>query len=133
MKAFVKTVTPALLAALALGAIAQRSSAADAPATAAAQGDAAKQQAQTADTERRLAEAQRQLEASARQVAELSAQLNPRRGNRFFAFTDGPAPRAMIGVQLSSDEGQGGAKVVEVSPGGPAAEAGIKTGDIITS
>ena len=130
MKAFVKTFTPALLAALALSVIAQRSPAADAPAAAAAQADAAKQ---TAETERRLAEAQRQLESAARQVAELSAQLNPRRGNQFFAFGEGPPPRAMIGVQLSSDEGQGGAKVVEVSPGGPAAEAGIKTGDIITS
>ncbi len=134
MRPLLKTITPALLAALALSAIAQRSVAADAPpAAAAVQADAAKQQAQTADTERRLAEAQRQLETAARQVAELSAQLGPRRGDQFFAFTGGPPPRAMIGVQLSPDEGQGGAKVVEVSPGGPAAEAGVKTGDIITS
>jgi S1-C subfamily serine protease len=88
-----------------------------------------------ASTEKRLAEAQRQLDAAARQVAELSSQLGDRRGNQMYMFRNGEGPvgRAMIGVQLSSDEGQGGAKVVEVSPGGPAAEAGVKTGDIITS
>jgi len=142
-----KMITPAvLIAALALGAGAQRSAAADAPsAGAAAQAEGAKKQARPqaeadkqqseADTERRLADAQRQLEAAARRVAELSSQLGNRRGDMLFAFRngEGPPPRAMIGVQVAPDEGQGGAKVVEVSPGGPAAEAGVKSGDIITS
>lgn len=138
MNSRIKTITPAaLIAALALSAFAPHSHAADAASsTSAAQSADAKKQAEdVANTEKRLAEAQRQLDAAARQVAELSAQLGNRSGNRIYMLRNGEGPvgRAMIGVQLSPDEGQGGAKVMEVSPGGPAAEAGVKNGDIITS
>jgi len=141
----IKTMTPAaLIVALALGAFSQHVSAADAASArqsetarrqAESQASASKQAKEMADTEKRLAEAQRQLDAAARRVAELSSELGNRRGDRFFMFRDGEGPvgRAMIGVQLSPDEGQGGAKVMEVSPGGPAEEAGVKSGDIITS
>jgi C-terminal processing protease CtpA/Prc len=143
----IKTVTPAaLIAALALSAFPQHSPAADAAsASAAAQADArrqaevqaseSKKQAEIANTEKRLVEAQRQLDAAARRVAELSSELGTRRGDQFFTFRNGEGPmgRAMIGVQLARDEGQGGAKVMDVSPGGPAADAGVKSGDIITS
>lgn len=137
MKIRIRSITSAaLIAALAL-AFSQHSPAAEAGASKSAQAQAAderKQAQEAANTERRLAEAQRELERAARQVAELSSELGRGgRGDRFFAFTGGPAPRAMIGVQLSSEEGQGGAKVEEVSPGGPAEEAGVKAGDIITS
>jgi S1-C subfamily serine protease len=135
MKSRIRCISSAaLVAALAL-AYSQHSPAAEAGAGKQAQAaDERKQAQESADTERRLAEAQRELERAARQVAELSSELGRGgRGDRLFAFTGGPAPRAMIGVQLSSQEGQGGAKVEEVSPGGPAAEAGVKAGDIITS
>ena len=129
----------AVVAAVAL-AFSQHSSAADAEARkqAQAQTQAAgerKQAQEAANTERRLAEAQRELEKAARQVAELSSELGRNRGDRLFTFRggEGPVPRAMIGVQLSPEEGQGGAKVEAVSPGGPAEEAGVKAGDIITS
>src|SRR6188768_1339464 len=103
-----------------------------APATAAAQ--TAAQQASRAELERQLATAQRELEASANKVAELSSQMYADTGYRTRMRTmGGPAPRAMLGVRLSTAEGQGGAKVEDVSPGGPAAEAGIKAGDVITS
>jgi len=144
MNCRIKMITPALIAALALGAFPQHASAAQAGASSAAsQADGARDRSdadrkrteeEMASTEKRLAEAQRQLEAAARQVAELSSQLGARRGDRLMLRNgEGPMGRAMIGVQLSPEEGQGGAKVMEVSPGGPAQEAGVKPGDIITS
>jgi S1-C subfamily serine protease len=45
-------------------------------------------------------------------------------------FGDGPR-RAIIGVQLDPASGKDGAKVKDVSPGGPAAEAGIRADDVI--
>jgi S1-C subfamily serine protease len=118
----------------------QHSAAADAEARKQAQAqaqaaDERKQAQEAASTERRLTEAQRELEKAARQVAELSSELGRNRGDRLFTFRggEGPVARAMIGVQLSPEEGQGGAKVEAVSPGGPAEEAGVKAGDIITS
>jgi S1-C subfamily serine protease len=41
--------------------------------------------------------------------------------------------RAIIGVQLDPAGGKDGARVLEVSPGGPAAEAGIRVGDVIVA
>ena len=84
-----------------------------APATAAAQ--TAAQQASRAELERQLATAQRELEASANKVAELSSQMYADTGYRTRMRTmGGPAPRAMLGVRLSTAEGQGGAKVEAV-------------------
>ena len=42
-----------------------------------------------------------------------------------------PLGRVIIGVQLDPASGKEGARVLEVSPGGPAAEAGIQAGDVI--
>jgi S1-C subfamily serine protease len=84
------------------------------------------------DTEQRLADAQRRLEAAAREVGELSGQLGQRRNLQFsFGPGEGPPPRAMLGVSIGNGNEKDGAHVLEVSPGGPAAEAGIKSGDII--
>jgi len=134
----------ALIAALALGVLSQRAPAGEAPAQpaaatkdqAAAAERAAREQAAVTERqakEQQLADAQRELEASARKVAELSQQLGAQtRDLRVFSYQGGP-PRAMLGVRLSSAEGQGGARVEDVSPGGAASEAGLKAGDIITS
>jgi S1-C subfamily serine protease len=119
-------VTPAaLLAALAFGAWS--------PAGMAAQAAEAKPNQE--QLQKKLDEAREQLDKSAREVAELSMQLGGD-GRRDFLFQrggEGPPPRAVIGVQIANGAGEGGAKVIEVSPGGPAAEAGIKAGDLITS
>lgn len=137
----------ALIAALALGIWSQRVPAGEAPAQpaaaaaakeqAAAAAAAAKDQAAVAERqakEQQLADAQRDLETAARKVAELSQQLGAQaRDQLMFNYQIGGPPRAMLGVRLSSAEGQGGARVEDVSPGGAAAEAGIKAGDIITS
>jgi S1-C subfamily serine protease len=41
--------------------------------------------------------------------------------------------RAQLGVQIDNTPAKDGAHVVAVSPGGPAAEAGIRNGDVIVS
>jgi S1-C subfamily serine protease len=86
------------------------------------------------DTEKALAEAQQRLDAAAREVAELSSQMG-RRFNFRFGNEAGSAaaPRALLGVNVDSNSTREGARVMEVSPGGAAAEAGIRQGDIITA
>jgi S1-C subfamily serine protease len=87
-----------------------------------------------AQTERALAEAQKRLEAAAREVGELSAQLGQHLGEQRIFLMNGAAPmRAQLGVQISNTPSKDGAHVIAVSPGGPAAEAGIHDGDVITS
>jgi membrane-associated protease RseP (regulator of RpoE activity) len=81
--------------------------------------------------EAQLDAAREKLEAAAREVAELSSQLGGPIVQRFSTF-NGPFGRAIIGVQLDSSN-KDGARVQGVSPGGPAAEAGIRTGDVIVA
>jgi S1-C subfamily serine protease len=45
----------------------------------------------------------------------------------------GGSAHALIGVQLDDSAGSAGAHVREVSPGGPAADAGIQAGDVIVA
>jgi S1-C subfamily serine protease len=63
-------------------------------------------------------------------VARLSAQLS---GNVMDRVLPLGGPRAIIGAQLERGDGTGGARVRAVSPGGPAAEAGIRAGDVIVA
>ncbi len=99
-------------------------------------GAAAPAMAQSADPEaleKRLAEAQRRLEDAAREVAELSGDAAAAGHRQFEFFLPGPR-RAMLGVNLGGSEPNGGGVRVEgVSPGGPAAEAGVKAGDVIVA
>ena len=85
-----------------------------------------------ADLEARLKSAQEWLEESAREVAELSSQLGSPIVQRFSAF-GGAFGRAIIGVQLDPASGKDGVRVLAVSPGGPAAEAGIRSGDVVVA
>lgn len=81
----------------------------------------------------RLEDAQQRLEAAAREVAELSAEAGGVAAERAFEFRMlPPMRRAMLGVNLGGSE-QGGIRVNGVSPGGPAAEAGVRTGDVIVA
>jgi len=80
-----------------------------------------------------LDEARRRLDEAARQVAELSLQLGHNEGgDMFFLNTDGP-PRAMLGVQIDTQSGKEGARVLKVSPGGAAEAAGVADGDVIVA
>jgi S1-C subfamily serine protease len=86
-----------------------------------------------ASLEKRLADAQRRLEDAAREVAELSGEAGAWGMHRFEYLTGHPR-RAMLGVNLGDAEPDGGGvRVVGVSPGGPAAEAGVKAGDVIVA
>ena len=84
--------------------------------------------------QQRLEEAQERLEAAAREVAELSAEAGgPAMARMFELHVAGP-DRAMLGINLGGAESNGaGVKVNGVSPGGPAAEAGVRQGDVIVA
>lgn len=91
-------------------------------------------QGDEAAIEERLAEAQRRLEDAAREVAELSGEAAGAGAFREFEFFMPGPRRAMLGVNLGSAEPNGGGVRIEsVSPGGPAADAGVKAGDVIVA
>ncbi len=87
-----------------------------------------------ASADKRLADAQRRLEDAAREIAELSREAaGPGAFGEFNYFIPNPR-RAMLGVNLGGTVPNGGGVRVEgVSPGGPAAEAGVKSGDVIVA
>lgn len=89
--------------------------------------------AQQKELDAQLAQARTRLEEAAHDVAEISSRMSePVLDHLMSIYEDGP-PRAVLGVQLDERSGQDGARVQEVSPGGPAAEAGLRVGDVITS
>ncbi len=83
-----------------------------------------------AELQARMDAARHRLEVAAQQLAALSAQMSGPM-MRFDAF--GGPPRALIGLQLGDSRGQPGARVREVSPGGAAEQAGVRTGDLIVA
>lgn len=85
-------------------------------------------------TEQRLEEARKRLEQAAREVAELTGSLYADRVRDNVVFLSRNPNRAMLGIGIGrsgDDEVDAGVKVLSVSPGGPAADAGLKAGDII--
>jgi S1-C subfamily serine protease len=83
-----------------------------------------------ADVEAKLAAARDRLDKAAREVAELSMRLAAVGEDHAFRIASG-LQRGVIGLQLDPASGSDGARVMEVSPGGPAAEAGVRVGDVI--
>ncbi len=84
-----------------------------------------------ADLDAQLEAARKRLERAAHDVARLSSQLSGTVIDRVMPFVE--AGHAIIGVQLEPASGAAGARVREVSPGGPAAEAGIHVGDVVVA
>nr|PZN77203.1 MAG: hypothetical protein DIU56_12330 [Pseudomonadota bacterium] len=84
------------------------------------------------EVEARLRDAQKRLEDAAREIAALSAEMTRPFMDQFWMYLPG-SRRAIIGVQLDPQSGREGARVKEVSPGGPAAQAGIRPGDVIVA
>ena len=78
-----------------------------------------------AEIDKRLQAAQQQLEQAANEVARLSTQLSDTMLSEVMPLV---GPHVIIGVQLEKAADHTGARVREVSPGGPAAEAGIRVG-----
>lgn len=75
--------------------------------------------------------ARQRLEVAAHQLAALSAQMYGPMMQHIEAVA-GP-PRVLMGVQLDDSRGHAGALVREVSPGGPAEQAGVRSGDLIVA
>ncbi len=89
-----------------------------------------------ANREQQLAAARARLEEAAREVAELS--LDDNGGRNFFRFNTQSLGRAALGINIGGREArrsegaaEDGVPVLSVSPGGPAAEAGIRAGDVL--
>jgi len=82
--------------------------------------------------QQQLEAARKQLDEAAHRVAELSTQISRPIIESFMDMGMDGHGRAIIGVQLEPTSGQG-ARVREVSPGGPAADAGMRAGDVIVA
>jgi S1-C subfamily serine protease len=97
--------------------------------------EVAKREAEDAKTRAKLEEARARLANAAREVAELSTQLGREAmvgdGRRTVVISGDR--RAVLGVQIDNASDKTGARVLHVSPGGPAEEAGLRDGDIIVS
>jgi C-terminal processing protease CtpA/Prc len=93
----------------------------------------ARQEAEKAQAEsaREIARAREQLEVAARQLAQLSGKRVERSGavRVPFVYTG----RATLGINLDLEPTELGVRVVGVSPGGPAAEAGVVVDDVIVA
>ncbi len=88
---------------------------------------------ESADREQRLREAREALERAAREIAELTTEVYGPGLMRHIEMHIGGPRRAMLGINLGPAEGgDKGVRVQGVSPGGPAADAGVKAGDVIT-
>ena len=83
------------------------------------------------ELEAQLETARRNLEQAAREVAELSSRMSTGAMDQIKPLLD--PGHAIIGVQLEPTDDGVGARVREVSPGGPAAAAGIHAGDVIVA
>jgi predicted metalloprotease with PDZ domain len=122
----------ALLATAAIATTAPAAGAADAPPAPPAPPSAAPPPPPpgNADLDAQLEAARHRLEQAAQDVARLSAEASGKLAERVVPYFE---PHAIIGVQLERAGGASGARVREVSPGGPAAEAGIRPGDVIVA
>lgn len=122
----------ATLALTATGALAEE------PAEVQAAAAAADAEAEAADAEAQLADAQARLEAAAREIAELTAEIMGDIGIETVVRIEEMARRAKpvrlgvtIGPAGDPEARDVGVRVLGVTPGSPAEEAGIRSGDLL--
>lgn len=86
--------------------------------------------------EKQLQEAQKSMQEAARRVAELSMQLsgpmNDRKMRMYFTHPDHAILGITIGGDAAASRSTNGARVLAVTPNGPAEQAGLRAGDVIT-
>src|SRR5512145_1396291 len=90
--------------------------------------------ASEAELEQQLEAARKRLDAAAREVAEISMRMSDHVMPQTIAYFGPAMQRAMLGINLgpSQSELADGVAIASVSPGGPAEDAGLKAGDVIT-
>ncbi len=86
------------------------------------------------EMEERMRAAEARMEEAAREIAEITRERLPQimKFQQRFEFSDRP----MLGVNIEGESDSGpveGVEITGVTPGGAAGEAGLRTGDIITS
>jgi C-terminal processing protease CtpA/Prc len=95
----------------------------------------AKAEPSRAELQQKLEAAQKRLDSAAREVADLSMSLSDDVLPRTARLHSMHPPRAVLGMVIggaNSSRRTDGVEIQSVSPGGGAAEAGLKSGDVIT-
>ncbi len=104
-------------------------------ATLAGAAEVEKSEPNRADMQQKLEAAQKRLDAAAREVADLSMSISGDVMPRVMHAHRMMASRAVLGVNIGGRENesrQDGVVIQSVSPGGAAADAGLKAGDVLT-
>ena len=104
-----------------------------AEAAAAAAEAASAAEAREEEIERKLFEAERRMAEAAREIAEMTRDRLPEIERRFEFMTSG---RPRLGVNIGEERSDGpveGVKIVGVTPGTAADDAGLRAGDVITA